>query len=122
MSDNEQSTGTAEMSTAPAEEMAIQVSWEEEARVIQELTEKSPNIVEGEHYYVVSCRWFKSWKMYTNYDWDYRSNSMNHERPGPIDNSSLVEEDDDNYVKKSMLENIDFIVLPEAAWDKLHVW
>lgn len=123
MSDNEQPTlPEEETSTAPAEEMALQVSWEEEARIIKELTEKSPNIVEGEHYYVISTRWFKTWKMYTNYDWDYRSNTMNHERPEQIDNSSLVDEEDENHIKKSVLENIDFIVVPEEAWDRLFAW
>lgn len=75
----------------------------------------------GQIWYVVSSRWWKQWKDYVAYDW-YSSIDQNRPKPPPIDNSNLLEEGDEDKIKKNCMENYDYVIVSEEIWFTLHSW
>eukprot|EP00439_Symbiodinium_sp_Y106_P079539 s558_g18.t1 len=86
----------------------------------------------GDHWYVLSMRWWDLWRDYTLYDkpavpaqpalsrsW---SGTAKGERPAEIDNSDLLPRPDCTRLQSGLVENQDFILLHEEAWKKLHGW
>ncbi|KAK4797362.1 hypothetical protein SAY86_029688 [Trapa natans] len=114
---------------------------EEEKRIVDELMEKSErNLKEGNVYYVVSNRWYGSWKIYTQNGQQYLyskesldSQNSNHvssntaDRPGPIDNSDIVSslsavESDDLELHRTLEEGQSYVLVPQEVWEKLLSW
>ncbi|KAF5477969.1 hypothetical protein F2P56_004572 [Juglans regia] len=115
---------------------------EEENRIVTDLMNKSEsNLKEGNLYYVISNRWFTSWQRYVGqgngecstdkqFSDSQQSNvvpSKMADRPGPIDNSDIVLdnndcESNDLEVRRGLHEGADYVLVPQEAWEKLSDW
>ncbi|XP_031094447.1 ubiquitin carboxyl-terminal hydrolase 9-like isoform X1 [Ipomoea triloba] len=113
-------------------------SPEEEGRIIQELTNKAESSLrEGNLFYVISSRWFMAWQRYigeplSGYPFDSNGfqpslvpNTV--DRPGPIDNSDIIErgsdsEDDDPQLLRTLQEGRDYVLVPKDVWERLYEW
>ncbi|KAK8518374.1 hypothetical protein V6N13_027851 [Hibiscus sabdariffa] len=115
---------------------------EEQKRIVTELkTESERNLKEGNLYFVISSRWFRSWERYVGIDADrnlnqssdYRNSNMASsivaEMPGPIDNSDIVQNGSDGECKEDeiqlrgmLMEGQDYVLVPQKVWEKLHEW
>ena len=74
----------------------------------------------GEKWYLVHIRWFKQWKRFVGYDnWDKSQAGEEVARPGPIDNSILL---DNGKLRRHQVDEIDYKLVPEDAWKKLASW
>ncbi|XP_075993530.1 ubiquitin carboxyl-terminal hydrolase 11 isoform X2 [Genypterus blacodes] len=70
----------------------------------------------GDSWYVLERRWFEQWKEFVE------KGDQNSFPPGHIDNSKLFEDLDSYHLKKHLVENEDFVLLPAEAWHKLWSW
>ncbi|KAF5734371.1 Ubiquitin carboxyl-terminal hydrolase 10 [Tripterygium wilfordii] len=113
---------------------------EEELNIVKELTNQAEShLKEGDLYYVVSKRWFSSWRRYVglNDDADYGQSSDSHsmdvvpskigDRPGPINNSDVVQsgsdsEGDEPELRRTLMEELDYVLVPQEVWEKLVEW
>ncbi|XP_050377387.1 ubiquitin carboxyl-terminal hydrolase 9-like [Argentina anserina] len=111
---------------------------EEEKKIIDELTRQSEaNVKEGSLFYVISKRWYSSWRRYVeqgsgeNDEWDSESQhkdllpSKIVNRPGPIDNSDIVEkecEGRDLQLRRMLLEEDDYVLVSQEVWEMLLNW
>ena len=74
----------------------------------------------GQKWFLVHIRWFKQWKRFVGYDnWDRASAGDEVARPGPIDNTSLL---DSHKLRRHQVDEIDYKLVPEEAWRKLGAW
>ncbi|KAL3853771.1 hypothetical protein ACJMK2_017284 [Sinanodonta woodiana] len=84
------------------------------------------SLKKGDTWYLIDTKWFKQWKKYVGYDaWD--SDSVGEESPGPVDNKNLFKENSltegqTPKLKEHMIDDIDYILVPEEAWNKLQGW
>ncbi|XP_025106450.1 ubiquitin carboxyl-terminal hydrolase 15-like isoform X2 [Pomacea canaliculata] len=77
----------------------------------------------GDTWYLLDIRWFKQWKKYVGYDsWDTLSAGDEAVNPGPIDNSVLFKEGSSNQLKEHLVDELDFVLVPAEAWNKLVSW
>lgn len=115
---------------------------EEEDRIVMDLMNKSEsNLKEGNLYYVISNRWFTSWKKYVGrgsgesstdrqLSVSQQSNvvpSKMADRPGPIDNSDIVVDRNDCgcndlELRRTLHEGVDYVLVPQEVWGKLFDW
>ncbi|PKI64379.1 hypothetical protein CRG98_015239 [Punica granatum] len=111
---------------------------EEEYRIVEELTKISEcNLKEGNVYYVISNRWYSSWKRYVTQSGDQNLDgkqsldslvsSDTSNRPGPIDNSDILSnvttcEGDDLELNRVLQEGQDYVLVPQEVWEKLFSW
>jgi len=79
-------------------------------------------LVKGETWFLVDNHWFKRAKKYlaweeslVNSTRNVRDDSAN---PGPIDNKPLWKENGSD-IREHMIEEIDYVVVPDLAWDML---
>ncbi|KAL1425074.1 hypothetical protein MTO96_019528 [Rhipicephalus appendiculatus] len=42
--------------------------------------------------------------------------------PGPIDNSPLLREDNSGEIRDHLIEDLDYLLLPQESWDKMVAW
>lgn len=77
----------------------------------------SETLKEGDDWYLVAIKWWIAWKDYVHYD-GVPSEQPTH--PGPIDNSSLV--NDKNELHSDVSERNDFILASAPVWNKLFSW
>lgn len=76
----------------------------------------------GDTWYLVDVRWMKQWKKYVGYDqWDQSFMGQESASPGPMDNSNLFKENAET-LKEHLMEELDYYLLPESAWEKLSSW
>ena len=68
----------------------------------------------GDIWCLVSCSWFKKWRLYASNKPAYNLQSLH---PGPIDNSNLF--CTSGLVKRGLVHNLDYKLVPEAAWKLL---
>ncbi|KAH6929254.1 hypothetical protein HPB50_025374 [Hyalomma asiaticum] len=75
-------------------------------------------------WYMVDKRWFNQWKRYVGYDSWETSNDIGEQttHPGPIDNSPLLKEDNSGETKDHLIDDLDFLLLPQEAWEKMVSW
>ncbi|XP_070394711.1 ubiquitin carboxyl-terminal hydrolase 15-like isoform X3 [Dermacentor albipictus] len=75
-------------------------------------------------WYMVDKKWFNQWKRYVGYDSWETSNDIGEQttHPGPIDNSPLLKEDNSGETKDHLIDDLDFLLLPQEAWDKMVAW
>ncbi|XP_035665297.1 ubiquitin carboxyl-terminal hydrolase 15-like isoform X2 [Branchiostoma floridae] len=80
----------------------------------------------GDTWYLVDAKWFKQWKKYVGYDsWDMYGMGDQATFPGPIDNAALYKEPqtpDCRHLKEHLIDELDYMLLPTEAWDKLVSW
>ncbi|KAK9456186.1 hypothetical protein V1511DRAFT_521020 [Dipodascopsis uninucleata] len=75
---------------------------EEQISIIKELFNVSMN--EGETWYIVASDWWK--------------NFLNDANPGPVDNSTIV----DNYGSLKPRTEVEFEIVPEQVWERIVEW
>ncbi|MBA0657221.1 hypothetical protein Goklo_009524 [Gossypium klotzschianum] len=117
---------------------------EEEKKIVTDLRNESErNLKEGNLYFVISSSWFRKWERYVGIDGDEnlignQSSDSRHingassvvaERPGPIDNSDIVEDGSDSdgkgndiQLRRTLIEGQDYVLVPQGVWEKLHGW
>nr|TKR75027.1 ubiquitin carboxyl-terminal hydrolase 9-like isoform X3 [Populus alba] len=109
---------------------------EEEKQIVEELNrEAERDLKEGNLYFVVSSRWFLKWERYVGQGFidnldngkSLESQDLDVERPGPIDNSDIIEggsvnEGDELELVRALLEGKDYVLVPKKAWEKLVQW
>ncbi|KAG5255304.1 ubiquitin carboxyl-terminal hydrolase family protein [Salix suchowensis] len=109
---------------------------EEEKQIVEELNrEAERDLKEGNLYFVVSSRWFLKWERYVgqglvdNLDngKSLESQDLDVERPGPIDNSDIIEsgsgnDGDEPELVRMLLEGKDYVLVPKKVWEKLVQW
>ncbi|KAL0671291.1 hypothetical protein Bca4012_033995 [Brassica carinata] len=113
-------------------------SPEEEKRIVSELT---TSLNEGDSYFVISkrslqililvdssyvvhklnvaCRWYTSWQKYI------ASIGGGAPRPGPIDNSDIIDDttsDGDPQLRRYLVEDEDYVLVPRQVWKTLLEW
>lgn len=98
-------------------------SPDEEKQYIKELEAKAnlEGIKLGQTWYVLATKWWKAWKDYTSFDW-YSSTEKDKTPPGPINNDAILEQGGEGKIKKTCMENYDFIIVSEEMWQTLHNW
>ena len=73
--------------------------------------------------YLIDTKWFKQWKKYVGYDnWDVGLAGEESANPGPIDNSPLFKEGTTDTLKDHLMDELDFVLVPDDAWQKLTAW
>ncbi|KAK8585998.1 hypothetical protein V6N13_130524 [Hibiscus sabdariffa] len=117
---------------------------EEEKKIITDLKNESErNLKEGNLYFVISSSWFQRWERYVGIDVDEnlignQSSDSRHingassamaERPGPIDNTDIVEngnnsdsKENEMQLRRMLMEGQDYVLVPQGVWEKLHEW
>ncbi|WAR15279.1 UBP15-like protein [Mya arenaria] len=79
-------------------------------------------LIKGETWNVLDVKWFKQWKSYVGYDSRDNYNVGDEcANPGPIDNSSLLEENTKT-IKKHLIDDLDYTLVPSEAWTALVSW
>ncbi|CAI0441841.1 unnamed protein product [Linum tenue] len=114
-------------------------SPDQEKQIVKQLTrEAEASLKEGTLFFVISARWFSGWERYVgrsatdclsdspSSDSD-ESTSKPVDRPGPIDNSELIENDSqseggDFDLVRTLLEGKDYVLVPQQVWEKLVQW
>jgi len=99
----------------------VETDREREKRLVKEIIEQSDatGLQPGEVYCLIYINWWTSWQRYVQYNQSY-AYSLTAERPGPIDNSNLLDAAGD--LKVEVSERYHFIFIPKAAWDLLFSW
>ncbi|CAI8056970.1 Ubiquitin carboxyl-terminal hydrolase 4 [Geodia barretti] len=65
----------------------------------------------------------KQWKKYTGYEtWDQSYSGEQSYFPGPLDTSNLFAGTESHALKEHLMEELDYSLVPESAWNKLVVW
>ncbi|XP_019433322.1 PREDICTED: ubiquitin carboxyl-terminal hydrolase 10-like [Lupinus angustifolius] len=115
---------------------------EEENRIVSELVKESElNLKDGNLYFVISNRWFSSWQRYAEpclgmLSTDEQSSNSQHAdevhsetaaRPGPIDNSDIISNENncDNKnldIHRMLGEGTDYVLVPQKVWERLLEW
>ncbi|KAK9202689.1 hypothetical protein WN943_012940 [Citrus x changshan-huyou] len=114
---------------------------DEERQIVQDLKNQSElDLKEGNLYFLISTRWYRSWERYVcgdepsidNISFDSPhmngASSKRAERPGPIDNSDIIQngngssEGDDLEVRRNLEEGQDYVLVPQQVWEKLFCW
>lgn len=99
--------------------------------------------------YLIDNKWFKQWKRYVGYDsWDACNIGEQSTFPGPIDNSPLLKGKmivtfatfllinsylhhlkvnlyqftENGGLKEHLIDELDYVLVPEDAWDSLKSW
>ncbi|KAH9718888.1 ubiquitin carboxyl-terminal hydrolase 10 [Citrus sinensis] len=111
---------------------------DEERQIVQDLKNQSElDLKEGNLYFLISTRWYRSWERYVcgdepsidniSFDSPHMNgvSSKRAERPGPIDNSDIIQngngssEGDDLEVRRNLEEGQDYVLVPQQVWEKL---
>ena len=75
---------------------------------------------DGEYWYLIHIEWFRRWKRYVGYDkWNTSNAGLVLCKPGPIDNTSLL---DEGKLRRDQVDELDYTLVPEEAWCKLLSW
>jgi len=85
-------------------------------QILSKVNREGP--IAGRYYFILCNTWWKSWKRYVGYE---NRNTVGHyDRPGPMENAHLLDEDGE--VKRSKQEDIDFVFVPHDMWGYLFDW
>ncbi|XP_054720476.1 ubiquitin carboxyl-terminal hydrolase 4-like [Uloborus diversus] len=104
-----------------AEGASIVPELETQKNEITNISQK--NLKKGDVWCLIDNKWFKQWKKYVGYDsWETSNIGDRATHPGPIDNSPLLKDDGSNEIKDHLIDELDYVLLPEEAWDLLVEW
>ncbi|KAH7285349.1 hypothetical protein KP509_33G024300 [Ceratopteris richardii] len=113
---------------------------EEKDAILGMLEASAAGVKEGDKFFLVTFRWWKQWSAYIQQEGRssnglepgpvYCSNSSEEsstipQRPSTIDNSELViqlKREDNIELREVLLENHDYILLPEQIWAAFQKW
>ncbi|XP_048594978.1 putative ubiquitin carboxyl-terminal hydrolase 11 isoform X1 [Brassica napus] len=98
---------------------------EEERRIVTGLmSEAEDQLKEGNLYFVISNRWYTSWKRCVSQEIS-SGEASEVTRPGPIDNHDIIDSESDAsdpQLLKNLEEAVDYVLVPEQVWKKLVEW
>ncbi|XP_041047706.1 ubiquitin carboxyl-terminal hydrolase 4 isoform X2 [Carcharodon carcharias] len=81
------------------------------------------SLKKGDSWFLIDSRWFKQWKKYVGFDnWDMYNVGERGMFPGPIDNSGLFAEVESQVLKEHLIDELDYVLVPIEAWNKLVNW
>lgn len=86
--------------------------------MIKEDEEKG--LEEGETYYLLSSSWWREWKNAVGYE--KYSSGPSGSLPPKIDNTDLLEDVENDLLKKNLSENYNFAILTKRCWDQFVDW
>ena len=92
-----------------------------EREIIKAFEEEAQTVRPDKIYYILSSRWWKQWKEYVSFDYLSEGKPL----PTAMDNFSIIEKDDppgQERLKKSCMENYDFLVVGQETWENLQEW
>ncbi|EOA37360.1 hypothetical protein CARUB_v10011117mg, partial [Capsella rubella] len=101
---------------------------QEERRIVTELiSEAEADLKEGNLYFVISNRWYTSWKRFVGLLTEEILSKEPSEarRPGPIDNYDIIESENkasDPQLRMMLEEGVDYALVPQKVWTKLVEW
>eukprot|EP00164_Ancoracysta_twista_P000126 GFYU01000183.1.p1 GENE.GFYU01000183.1~~GFYU01000183.1.p1 ORF type:complete len:1042 (-),score=289.47 GFYU01000183.1:66-3191(-) len=76
----------------------------------------------GDTYYLVSSRWVEQWNAYSGFgELQGETSFVRVPKPGPIDNSELLESDEEN-LKPGLSEQEDYYVVSSPVWTLFSTW
>ncbi|KAG8325932.1 ubiquitin carboxyl-terminal hydrolase [Homalodisca vitripennis] len=70
---------------------------------------------------LVCSKWFETFKSYVGLDNNVERNNTAMP-PGPIDNTLLLAEKTGTELAEGLVENLDYVAVPESAWELLRDW
>jgi len=108
-----------EHSTGSAKQRGL-LTPDEEKQIIKALTQEEDNIKAGASYFILSSKWHMAYVHYEN--WVGETIEENIERPGPIENKDLLEDDSEDLIKRSAMDIFDYVIVSEKVGDLLHKW
>ena len=80
------------------------------------------NLVANELFFVIAKAWWSSWIQYINSgDMGDSNNVLHAHRPGPINNSNLLEQDQLR-LHANLTEKKEYMIITEPLWDALYHW
>ncbi|XP_018434167.1 putative ubiquitin carboxyl-terminal hydrolase 11 [Raphanus sativus] len=127
-SSSDSTCDSIKMTISDSESMDFPCTLEEERRIVTELmSEAEDQLKEGNLYFVISNRWYASWKRCVNQITEEISSGKASEvtRPGPIDNHDIIDSESDAsdpQLLKNLEEAVDYVLVPEQVWNKLVEW
>ena len=92
-------------------------SLDDEREIIKELSDKK--MIAGDIYYVTSFKWISLWKDSVGFDDGEKKTQI---EVGPIDNAKLLDRKIKNKLRQNLMENHDYVLLSEGAWNVLWNW
>ncbi|KAI5071347.1 hypothetical protein GOP47_0013598 [Adiantum capillus-veneris] len=105
----------------------------EEKQIVRDIFEATvADTKEGDNYFLLDLRWWQQWAAYVQLE-DHiddtplseLSSTTTSKRPSFIDNSGLVialKEEEEPKLREALLENQDFVLLPEQVWLAFQRW
>ncbi|KAJ9597759.1 hypothetical protein L9F63_011367 [Diploptera punctata] len=74
----------------------------------------------GETWYLIDTNWFKAFRRYVGIYDIWETVDKQDDYPGPIDNSSLFNED--GSIRELLTDGLDYVLVPKDAWELLVKW
>eukprot|EP00794_Sanderia_malayensis_P007084 gene7084-7884_t len=109
-----------EKQNGPSPAAASIPSIDEQVRIIKSCIEVP--LERGQTWYLIDARWFKQWKRYVGFVMKYPDSGQESENPGPIDNSNIIKSGKTDTLKDNLMEEVDYVLLPEPVWNDLYSW
>jgi hypothetical protein len=75
---------------------------------------ENSSLIEGQIWCLLDAKWYQNWKAHCQQE--------SHPPPGPIDNSHLLLNPASGSLKKGLVFDEDYILLPQAAFNILKDW
>ncbi|KAK1412698.1 hypothetical protein QVD17_34157 [Tagetes erecta] len=119
------SEGTGRISTQDGSVAGL--SPEQEKREILGIVQDDElHAKEGDTYYLLSFRWWRSWSAFVNQDPTTNSSSSILQRPLSIDNSDLIcgsqPANSNSDIHDALVEGTDYILVTENIWNQFYEW
>ncbi|XP_011407941.1 PREDICTED: probable serine/threonine-protein kinase kinY [Amphimedon queenslandica] len=96
-------------------------SYQTQKELIQPVL--SQRLKKGDKWCLVDKDWFKRWKKYTGFDsMDQETAGLPSGHPGPIDTAILFKSNVSEALNDHLMEELDYALLPEPAWNLLLSW
>jgi ubiquitin carboxyl-terminal hydrolase 4/11/15 len=125
-SQDESSTNTQAPASTPT---PTETEQEMQKRILSELVQGNSMLVEGQTYYLLATNWWNTWKKWSGFVSNDRWHSYTHHyemekpKPGPIDNSVLLDDTEgEDVVRKGKTDNYDYVIITPPVWEKLLSW
>ncbi|XP_076894449.1 ubiquitin carboxyl-terminal hydrolase 5-like isoform X1 [Bidens hawaiensis] len=121
-------SGSEVESTGETENGSVtELSPEQQRQVMIGITlEDELQVKEGDTYYLLSFRWWRTWSAFVNQNPTTGSSSSILQRPSRIDNTELIRDSSpDNSVidiHDTLIEGTDYILVTEKIWNQFYAW
>ncbi|XP_069693943.1 ubiquitin carboxyl-terminal hydrolase 15-like isoform X2 [Periplaneta americana] len=79
-------------------------------------------MVKGQTWFLIDCKWFKNFKRFVGLDEAWDTFGVPDDHPGPIDNSSLFSDEEHGIIRESLIDELDYVLVPTESWNLLVDW